>query len=113
VAHFGTSGNPGDGRNIVLIGHNNTLGEVFRYLDQLHLGDQVTLYTEERAFEYKVQKKFIIPYLGAEEAGDALLVSYSAPQLSEMITIISCWPYFTNAHRIVIIAVPVSNAEGT
>ncbi len=113
VAHFDTSGNPGDGRNIVLFGHNNTLGEVFRYLDQLHLGDPVTLYTEEKSYEYQVQKKFIIPYLGAEEDGDALLMSYSAPQSSEMITIISCWPYFTNAHRIVIIAVPVSAAEGT
>ena len=110
VGHYSTSGNPGEGRNIVLTGHNNTEGEVFRYLDQLHLGDQVTLFTEEKAFDYQVQKKFIIPYLGTEADGNAMLQAYAAPQSTEMVTMISCWPYFTNAHRIVIVAVPVSTS---
>lgn len=111
VAHYNTSGNPGDGRNIVLTGHNNTTGSVFRRLDQLKLGDAVTLHTEAQTFEYEVQKKFIIPYLGAENDGDALLQAYAAPQTSEMVTLISCWPYATNAHRIVIIAVPPGDGE--
>ena len=112
VAHYETSGNPGEGRNIVLTGHNNTLGSVFRSLDKIELGDQLTLYTEMQAFEYKVQKKFIIPYLGVEADGDQILQSYAAPQTSEMVTMISCWPYATNANRIVIIAVPVDVKEG-
>jgi len=107
AGHFNSSGYPGEGRNIVFIGHNNTLGEVFRYLINLNLEDEVILYTDEKTFSYKVQKKYTIPYLGAEEEGDALLQSYAAPGSSEMVTLISCWPYATNSHRVVIIAAPV------
>lgn len=112
VAHYSTSGYPGEGRNIVLTGHNNTEGEVFRHLEQLSLGDQVILFTEEKAFYYQIEKKLFIPYLGVEAAGDAMLQSYAAPQSTEMVTMISCWPYATNIHRIVIIAVPSSAGDG-
>jgi LPXTG-site transpeptidase (sortase) family protein len=111
VGHFDSSGNPGGGDNIVLFGHNNTQGEVFRYLDSLVIGDKLILFTEEKEFHYRVQKKFIIPYLGSEEQGDATLQSYSAPQTTEVVTMISCWPYATNSHRIVIIAVPSSDGD--
>ena len=111
VGHYNTSGNPGEGQNIVLTGHNNMLGEVFRDLDQLSLGDQVTLFTNEKSFDYQVQKKLIVPYTGVEAEGDAALQAYASPQSSEMVTLISCWPYYTNFHRIVIIAVLVSEVE--
>lgn len=108
ASHYGTSGSPGEGRNIVFTGHNNMDGEVFKYLDQLTPGDEVVLLTLQDQFHYRVEKKFIIPYLGAEEDGNAVLQAYSEPQTAEMVTLISCWPYATNAHRIVIIAVPIT-----
>lgn len=108
ASHYSTSGAPGEGRNIVFTGHNNMDGEVFRYLDQLTPGEEVILSTLQSQFHYQVEKKFIIPYLGAEEEGNAMLQVYSEPQTSEMVTLISCWPYATNAHRIVIIAVPIT-----
>lgn len=106
VGHYDTSGNPGEGRNIVLSGHNNMLGEVFRDLNYVSLGDEIILFTEDRAFYYHVQKKYIIPFLGEEEEGSEQLRSFAAPQSTEMVTLISCWPYATNANRIIIIAVP-------
>lgn len=108
VGHHNTSGNPGEGRNIVLAGHNNTQGAVFRCLNELRPGDEVILFTEDSEFHYQVQKKFIIPYLGAKTEGDAKLQAYAAPTPTEIVTLISCWPYATNAHRIVVIAVPSS-----
>jgi sortase A len=105
VGHYSTSGNPMGGRNIVLSGHNNTLGEVFRDLEKLIPGDEIILFTEIGEYHYLVQKKYFIPYLGFEADGDAKLQLFSAPQSSEMVTLISCWPYATNSHRIVIIAV--------
>lgn len=111
VGHFDTSGNPGGGRNIVLAGHNNTLGEVFRNLDQLELGDEVILFTEEKTFSYTIQKKYIIPFMTNEEEGNLQLQAYSAPQNSEMVTLISCWPYATNANRIILVAVPSHGGE--
>jgi hypothetical protein len=44
--------------------------------------------------------------VGAEKEADLQLQSFAAPQSSEMVTLISCWPYLTNFHRIVIVAVP-------
>jgi sortase A len=110
VGHYNTSGYPGQGTNIVLTSHNNTLGEVFRDLDQLHPGDEVILFTEEREFHYRVQKVYLLPYLGVETQGEAALREYTRPQPTEMVTLVSCWPYATNANRIVVIAVPAGAA---
>lgn len=106
VAHYDSSANPGQGGNIVFSGHNNYLGEVFRYLHDLVPGDEVILYTETGEFHYQVQSSQVIPYLGVEAEGDALLQSFAGPQPTEQVTLISCWPYATNANRIVVIAVP-------
>jgi sortase A len=109
VGHLDTSENPGGRGNIVLTGHNNMAGEVFRNLNDLNPGDEVILFNAVGEFHYQVQQKSIIPYLGSEMAGDAQLQSYASPQPSERVTLISCWPYATNANRIVVIAVPLLN----
>ena len=111
VAHYDSSGHPGEGTNIVLTGHNNTLGKVFKDLDQLTPGSEIFLFTEMSEFHYQVQKKYLIPYMGVEEEGDAALQAFSAPTPSETVTLISCWPYATNSHRIVIIAVPIPGGD--
>ena len=49
----------------------------------------------------------IIPYVGAEEQANAQLQALTAPQSSERVTLISCWPYATFTNRIVILAFPV------
>lgn len=106
VAHYDSSAKPGQGGNIVLAGHNNYLGEVFRDLHALEPGDEVILYTETGEFHYRVESNLVIPYLGVEAEGDAMLQFYAGPQPREQVTLISCWPYATNANRIVVIAVP-------
>jgi sortase A len=111
VGHYDSSGNPGEGGNIVLAGHNNTLGEVFRNLNKLAPGDEIILFTETGEFHYLVEGKYLIPYLGVEKEGDAQLQLYASPQPREMVTLISCWPYATNSHRIVIVAVPSVGGE--
>ena len=111
VGHYETSGNPGEGGNIVLAGHNNTLGEVFRNLNKLVPGDEIILFTDDKDFHYLVEGKYLVPYLGVEKEGDAQLRLYAAPQPTEMVTLISCWPYVTNSNRIVIRAVPVNGGE--
>jgi LPXTG-site transpeptidase (sortase) family protein len=110
VGHYNTSGYPGEGQNIVLAGHNNTQGAVFRRLDELMTGDEVILFTEDESFYYRVQEKTIIPYLWNEAEADERLQFYAAPKPTEMVTLISCWPYATNANRIVVIAVPAQDS---
>jgi len=111
VGHYETSGNPGEGGNIVLAGHNNTLGEIFRNISKLEPGDEIILFTDNEEFHYLVDSKYFVPYLGAEKKGDEQLQLYAAPQPTEMVTLISCWPYATNSHRIIIRAVPIQGGE--
>jgi LPXTG-site transpeptidase (sortase) family protein len=113
VGHYDSSGNPGEGRNIVFDGHNNTLGEVFRDLNKLNAGDQIILLTDSTEFYYQVQEKLIIPYVGAEEQANVQIQALTAPQSAETVTLISCWPYATYTNRIVIIAHPAPSGGGT
>lgn len=107
AGHYESSGNPGSGRNIVFNGHNNMAGEVFRDLNKLEPGDEVVLLTNAGEFHYQVQEKVIIPYVGHEAEANLQIGAMSAPQSSEMVTLISCWPYSTFTSRIVVVAVPI------
>jgi sortase A len=112
AGHYDSSGNPGEGRNIVLNGHNNMAGEVFRDLNKLIPGDEIILLTDGGEFHYQVQQKVIIPYAGHEAEADQQISALSAPQSSEMVTLISCWPYYTFTNRIVVVAVPLFGRGG-
>lgn len=111
AGHYDSSGNPGEGRNIVFQGHNNLAGEVFRDLDQLVPGDEIILLTNVGEFHYQVQQKVIIPYVGHEAEANQQIGALSAPQSSEMVTLISCWPYYTFTSRIVVVAVPLFGGD--
>jgi sortase A len=45
---------PGKNGSIVLSGHNDVYGEVFRYLDRLRPGDSIILFTNQRQYIYFV-----------------------------------------------------------
>ena len=107
AGHYNSSGNPGGGRNIVFNGHNNMVGEVFRDLNKLVPGNEIILLTDAGEFHYQVQQKVIIPYVGHEAEANLQIGELSAPQSSEMVTLISCWPYSTFTNRIIVVAVPL------
>jgi LPXTG-site transpeptidase (sortase) family protein len=104
VGHRNTSGNPGQRGNIVLSGHNNTLGEVFRNLDKLEPGDLIYLYTFDAEFIYAVQEKNFVLGVNPDESDMAEHARYTARTPDETLTLISCWPYVTYTHRIYITA---------
>ena len=82
---------------------------MFRLLDRLAPGDEVILLTDVGEFHYQVQQTVIIPYVGREAEANAQIQAMSAPQSSEMVTLITCWPYSTYTSRIIVVAVPVSS----
>jgi sortase A len=101
---------PGQQENVVLSGHHNIEGKVFRYVVDLEPGDTVTVYTEERSFEYIVTEKYIL-----KEAGMPLRVrqknaQWIMPTGDERLTLITCWPYEWpgNTHRVIVVARPPS-----
>jgi sortase A len=108
AGHYTNSGNPGEGRNIVFLGHNNIYGEVFRDLNKLGPGDEIILLTDTMEFYYQVQQNIMIPYLGHEAEAIPQILALTGPQPSETVTLISCWPYSTYTSRIVIVALPTN-----
>lgn len=92
--HLGTA-DPGERGNMVLSAHNDIYGETFRHLDDLELGDEVIVYSEEQPYRYVVRAKQIV-----EPTEVGVLASTTKP----VATLISCYPYMVDTHRIVVVA---------
>lgn len=87
---------PGKNGNIVLSGHNDVYGEVFRYLDRLSPGDSVILFTGQRQYTYIVTNTQMV---------EPTAVEVMAQTLDPRVTLISCHPYLIDDHRIVVSAI--------
>lgn len=110
AGHNYNSKNPGEGGNVVLAGHNNWKGEVFRYLENLKPGDEVDLWTQAgKKYVYKVRDVLKLKEAGVsyEQRVKNARVMDNTPQ--EQLTLITCWPYTTFTYRLVVIADPVTN----
>jgi sortase A len=108
AGHNYNSMNPGEGGNIVLAGHNNWHGEVFRYLEFLSPGNEIDVWTlEGKEYKYKVQSVQKLLEAGASMAVRIEHGKVMDPTPSEQLTLITCWPYTTYTHRLVVIAKPV------
>lgn len=104
------SARPGEGSNVVISGHNNsTGGHVFGALNRLKTGDLVTLWAGGQAYMYRVSHRQIVRAFGASPETLAYLRQVIQPTAREQLTLITCWPNWTNTHRLVVIADPVSS----
>jgi sortase A len=92
--HIG-SANPGQRGNCVISAHNDIFGEIFRDLPAVKVGDVVEVYTASQVYRYVVTQTAII------QPTD-LSVMY--PTSSPVLTLISCYPYGIDSHRIVVTA---------
>jgi len=92
--HIG-SANPGERGNCVISAHNDIYGEIFRDLPDLSLGDEILVQTQTQTYRYVVQQTRVV---------EPTEISVMAPTSSPVLTLISCYPYRVNTHRIVVIA---------
>jgi sortase A len=94
----------GEGGNVVMSGHNNILGSVFRELDQLKRGDQITVWSGAQTFEYRVDKVMIVPekYASLEQRKNN--ATWIGAFDDNRLTLVSCWPRDDNTHRIIVVA---------
>lgn len=99
--HLG-SADPGDDGNLVLSAHNDIYGRIFQHLDQLDLGNEITILTTTRSYVYLVDEIRILKpsEISVLERGD-----------KAMLTLISCYPYMIDTHRIVVRASPKPNLD--
>jgi sortase A len=103
------SARPGEGSNIVISGHNSSSGgQVFGHLDDLAPGSRLTIWTDTGdAFDYQVTDKQIVRVFGATQETLAYLQQVIQPTDTERLTLITCWPSWTNTHRLIVIAEPL------
>lgn len=99
--------------NTVLTGHHNIAGEVFRRLVELKPGDQITVYSRDEVFDYTVITRKILPERGQPDEVRLKNAQWIQPTSDERLTLVTCWPYTTNTHRLIIVAKPsTSKAHG-
>ena len=98
---------PGHGGNTVLSAHNNTAGEIFHNLDNLELGDAIQLQSGGLTYTYAVEEKYIVKEEG--ESFDVQLENnrFIEQTADERLTLLSCWPYDSNSHRVIVVARPL------
>jgi sortase A len=85
--------NPGKDGNLVLSAHNDVYGEIFRDLDKLQPGDEIVVFTSQRAYSYVVTGWDVV-----EPTDGHVMDSTSNP----IVTLISCYPYLVDTQRIVV-----------
>ncbi|HDQ71779.1 MAG TPA: sortase [Chloroflexi bacterium] len=95
AGHYVGSVNPGERGNCVISAHNDIFGEIFRDLPELDLGDEIFVHTQRQVYRYVVTQKRIVK---------PTEVSVMDPTSQPVLTLISCYPYGINTHRIVVIA---------
>lgn len=92
--------------NIVLSGHNNIYGAVFRELDQLRRGDEITVEAGAQTVSYVVHDVLIVPEKYASLEQRKQNANWIGQFDDERLTLVSCWPRDDNTHRIIVVAFP-------
>ncbi len=92
--HIG-SANPGERGNCFISAHNDIFGEIFRDLGELELEDEVIVYAGDQPYRYIVKAKRIV---------DPTDVNVMYPTTEPVLTLMTCYPYLIDTHRLVVIA---------
>lgn len=92
--HIG-SADPGTKGNCIITAHNDIYGEIFRYLEDLEIGDEVFVHTTSQVYRYEVKvKQFIKP----------TQVEVMESTRDPVLTLITCYPYMIDTQRVVVVA---------
>ncbi len=105
-----TTARVGEPGNTVLDGHHNIAGEVFRDLIDLKQGDTIRVWAGDRAREYVVSLLKILPEKGQPISARLANARWIQPTEDERLTLVTCWPYTGNTHRLIVVALPADRA---
>jgi sortase A len=113
VGHHAGSANPGQVGNVVMSGHVDYRGQVFKDLDKVNKGDEVTIYTEKGQYMYVVTNMVLVKEEGVPPEQKAANAAYMNPTPDQTLTMITCWPYGIDDHRLIVIAKPYQSTVST
>ena len=124
--HAANSADLGEAGNVVISGHNNIYGRVFMAISEAwggktekvdsvtqrsHLldGRTVELYAADgRRFDYVITDFLRVQDSGVPLAQRIANAQYIAPGGNTRLTLTTCWPPWSNTHRLIVIARPVT-----
>jgi sortase A len=107
VGHNDTSADPGQGGNVVLTGHDDWHGEVFRDLHTIQKGAKITVTTRDgRTHDYVVEQILYRQEVGVPLSERLKTGELIGPTEDERLTLVTCWPYGVDDHRLIVIARP-------
>lgn len=110
AGHDELSANPGTGGNVVIAGHDDWKGEVFKNLHDVKLGDPVLLTTPAATHRYVVTGIFYRQYTDTSLTDRLAAGQFLAPMPEERVTLVTCWPYGVDTHRLIVVAKPQAPA---
>jgi LPXTG-site transpeptidase (sortase) family protein len=96
VGQLAVSANPGEGGNIVLVGHNYNNGwfnweGVFVRLQNMQAGDEIILYTQNGGeYRYQVQRVKKVPWLRRDQEELEKHQRFLWPTDHEQLTLVTC-----------------------
>ncbi len=102
----GDSARLGEAGNLVLNGHHNIDGQVFARLIDLAEGDEILVYGESLVVRYRVAEKVLLPEKDQPRKVRLANARWILPTADTRLTLVTCWPYETNTHRLIIVALP-------
>jgi sortase A len=103
-----TSAPAGQKGNTVLDGHHNIEGEVFKRLVDLKPKDVIELHSGINVYLYGVTEKHILPDRDQPMQVRIANARWIGPTDDERLTLVTCWPYTNNTHRVIIVARPLA-----
>lgn len=100
IGWFKNGAAPGRNQNVVLVGHNDIYGEIFRELPAMEKGDEIRIYASNgQQYTYRVTDTEVV-----EPTDVWVLDSNSGAHL----TLITCYPYQVDSQRFIVFAELVS-----
>ena len=94
--HYPSTSFPGEGGTVAIAGHRTTYGAPFRTIDDLKVGQHITLKMPYGTLEYKVEKKQIV-------SPDATWVT-NRVKGAERLVLSACHPLYSASQRIIVFA---------
>lgn len=106
-----TSAVIGQAGNTVLNGHHNTDGMVFENLNRVEPGAEIIISGGSMLYRYRVVNVMILPERNVDVETRLENARWILPSKDERVTLVTCWPAWSNTHRVVVVAQPVGDAE--
>ncbi len=98
------SATPGQHGNVVISGHNNVGGSVFRDLWQLKPGAMIYVNHNRVRYGYVIDSVTVEQETFASEAQRNQNAAYLQQTDDNRLTLVTCWPWYGDSHRVFVVA---------